>query len=99
MRYRLDTRAEEELAEAAFWYREKGFHLSDRFLDAVETALERIAERPRLYAEVYEEIRRAPVAGFPYSVFYIPRTGLIQVLAVIHDSRDPKAWQERAETP
>jgi hypothetical protein len=42
------------------------------------------------------EVRRLPVAGFPYHLIYLPRDDAIHVLAVAHDHRRPGYWTRRA---
>jgi len=51
---------------------------------------------PRLHREVFGDIRRAVVRGFPYCVYYREEPALIRVISVFHTSRDPKIWQSRA---
>lgn len=50
---------------------------------------------PESSAPVFEDIRRAVVQRFPYSVFYRIEAAQIVVIAVFHTKRDPKNWQER----
>ena len=54
-----------------------------------------LAERPELYQTVESTARRAPVRKFPFSVFYRILPEWIEVVAVVHQSRDPRTWQRR----
>ena len=44
---------------------------------------------------VHAEARAAPLRRFPYLVFYLAETSEVLVLAVLHASRHPQAWQAR----
>jgi len=44
------------------------------------------------HAGAVEDLR----VHFPYGVFYRPKKGRIEVLAVFHHRRDPNVWQRRA---
>lgn len=88
--------AETDIAEAAGWYdRERGADFAARFLAALDTTFGQIEQQPFLFAPVESETRRAPVAGFPYGVFYVVGFDAISVIAILHASRDPTAWQRR----
>ncbi|MFP4551110.1 MAG: type II toxin-antitoxin system RelE/ParE family toxin [Spirochaetales bacterium] len=88
--------AESDIREAAQWFtRERGRHVAIDFLDAVEATFDRIREQSRMFAVVEHDIRRAPVARFPYGVFYVDGSDSVSVLAVMHLARDPATWERR----
>jgi len=89
-------KAEQDLAEASAWYEEQQPGLGGRFLTQVSAALERVADNPEMYALVEEDIRACGLHRFPYLLYYRVLGERIEVLAVLHGSRDPSAWQERA---
>jgi plasmid stabilization system protein ParE len=41
----------------------------------------------------YDNVRAG--LGFPYIVYYRILTGRIEVIAVLHGSRDPQTWKDR----
>jgi plasmid stabilization system protein ParE len=91
----LSPMADREFVEAAAWYeREAG--LGGAFIGQVQDALERIGRMPEMYATIHRDIRRARVHRFPYSVLFRVLPDRIEVIAVFHDKRNPKAWQSRA---
>ena len=49
-----------------------------------------------LYATVWKDIRFYRVKQFPFLVYYRVRAGAVEVLAVLHGSREPLIWQSRA---
>jgi plasmid stabilization system protein ParE len=87
--------AQAEFDEAFDWYSEQLAGLGLDFLDCVADVLERIGSMPESYQIVFEDVRRAVVRKFPYSVLYRIETDRIVVLAVFHSKRDPKSWQSR----
>jgi toxin ParE1/3/4 len=92
----LTSEAEADLDEAAHWYEQHSAGLGVDFVRRVRAVLDLIAANPAMYAEVYLDLRRAPVKRFPYGVFFRPRQDTIDVVAVFHNRRDPSIWQARA---
>ena len=90
------------MAEAARWYETHRAGLGTEFLDAVDRAVTRIPEAPRMGSMVTgirdEAIRRRPVRRFPYHVVYIELSDRLQILAIAHDRRRPGYWIGRLRT-
>ena len=100
MKVRVLVEAQVEAVEAAFWYDKKQSGLGHDFLSEVEIALIRIGEAPQSFSrwEHYEgpqEIRRAAMKRFPYSVIFIPENEESVVVAVAHSRRKPLYWLSR----
>lgn len=98
---RFSTEAASELLAAAIWYDEQQPGLGQTFIDAVETALRLLAEWPVSGVPVPGvasglDIRRIPVARFPYHLPYVAIEDHVRVLAVAHDRRRPGYWARRA---
>jgi toxin ParE1/3/4 len=55
----------------------------------------RISENPLIYPDVHRGVRRALVRRFPYAVFYRLRGEGVQVIAVLHQARNPPSWKRR----
>jgi plasmid stabilization system protein ParE len=96
---RISADAAAEMAEAARWYDAHQPGLGVEFLDALDDAVVRIAEMPRMGSPVRdvadEAIRRRVVRRFPYHVIYIELPDRLQILAVAHDRRRPGYWAGR----
>ena len=90
------------MAEAARWYETHRAGLGMEFLDAVDTAVARVAQGPRVGSPVPgisdQTIRRRPVRRFPYHVVCVELPDRLQVLAVAHDRRRPAYWAGRLPT-
>jgi len=96
---RIAEEAEAETAEAALWYEAHRTGLGIEFLEAVNDAVIRVAELPRMGSPVSgvadQAIRRRAVSRFPYHVIYLELPDRLQILAVAHDRRRPGYWVGR----
>jgi plasmid stabilization system protein ParE len=70
--------------------------LGGRFVARVREVLERIEALPELYGPVWQDVRAARLKKFRYVVYYVAFPDRVEVLAVMHGSRDATAWQSRA---
>ena len=91
-RLKFSSRALREIGEAQEWYELQSPGLGEEFIAAMELQLKRLEQAPLLYAEVIPNVRRALLPRFPYGLFYAVRSNLINVLAVLHDARNPRQW-------
>jgi plasmid stabilization system protein ParE len=87
--------AEAEAIEAATWYEQKHRALAARFAQEFRSTLAKVVNNPLQYRIVEDEIRRAPVAGFPYGILYVASDDEIVILSCFHGRRDPARWRER----
>ena len=92
--FRLE--AVEEVDAAYAWYEEQRAGLGEEFLGAFLEQLERIQENPEGCAVLYRKIRACPMRRFPYVVYYRLLPDRINVIAVQHGHRNPRAWRRRA---
>jgi toxin ParE1/3/4 len=69
--------------------------LGDRFASRVQEVLERIEFMPELYGVVWQDVRAARLRRFRHVVYYVVFATRVEVLAVMHGSRDAAAWQSR----
>jgi len=90
---RLRPRAEADLADAFAWYEERLPGLGTLFVRSVDACLTRVQRYPEASPEVHQRVRRAPLRRFPYGVFYVIRQDRIDVLAVYHARRRPRAFE------
>ncbi|MEQ1887428.1 MAG: type II toxin-antitoxin system RelE/ParE family toxin [Bryobacteraceae bacterium] len=93
--FRFAPEVQGDLREAFQWYEQARPGLGERFLLAVEDALDFLAAKPQIYARVFEDCRRAFVRGFPYSIYYEQVGDHIFVYGILHSARDAKNWQKR----
>jgi plasmid stabilization system protein ParE len=69
--------------------------LGRRFTARLRELLERIEAMPELYGLVWQDVRAARMRQFRYVVYYVVFANRVEVLAVVHGSRDASAWQSR----
>ena len=82
--------------DAAFnWYEAQRTGLGVAFAGRVQEVLDRISSMPQLYPRVAEDVRRANLRQFPYSIIYQIEADQVVVVAIVHGSRDPDLWRER----
>ncbi len=84
-----------ELQAAYEWYDRLRPDLADAFAASADRAFDAITANPLGFGAAYLDIRAAPLAGFPYVVYYRVLRNRVRDLAVHHTSRDPAAWQSR----
>jgi plasmid stabilization system protein ParE len=95
MRVRLTSAAETELVDALDWYEAHASRETGRFLAEFEVLKRRLAENPRQFAAVEGRARRAGFGRYPYGLFFVIGADEVEVFACLHNSRDPRRWQER----
>jgi len=69
--------------------------LGDRFVARVREVLERIESMPEMYGLVWQDVRAARLRKFRHVVYYVVFADRVEVLAVMHGSRDASSWQSR----
>lgn len=92
----LRGEAQTDFDEAFDWYEARHAGLGADFAAQVQQTFDRISANPLLHGAVFQDVRKAPVQRFPYSIFYRVEAARILILAVFHGKRDPSIWQARA---
>ena len=87
--------AADEFVAAVEWYQKQRPGLGAEFTAACRSALTLIQDRPLSFRLIYGELRRVLLRRFPYAIFYRYRESELLVVAVMHERRDPRIWQER----
>ncbi len=83
--------------ESLKWYNKQQEHLEERFYAAIVGTVDLIAENPFLFVERKQSVRVAIVQKFSFLIFYkveVPNQRVV-VLAILHQSRNPKIWLRR----
>ncbi len=85
----------DDVRTAYAWYEGERPGLGDEFLEAVQSALDRILGFPLASPVVHRDARRSLVERFPYCVYYrVAGDGLV-VVALLHAARDPDVPESR----
>lgn len=91
-----------ELHDAAAWYQLRSEGLGLVLLSVIDTAVDGIVRRPRTGSlvegvDVNLEVRRTPIARFPYFIAYLVTDDVLVVLAIAHERRRPNYWVDRTD--
>lgn len=89
----VEPLAQRDIFEADTYYAQ--FGKADAFLASIDQAFERIVDRPLMFPVVYEDVRRALLRRFAFSVFFVVEEHRVVVLAVHHQRRDPATRPQR----
>ena len=96
MNYWLHPEAQEDLREAAEFYREKaGTALAQSFLQEFEHSVRVLLGHPGLSVIWRFGKRRFVMTRFRYALIYTVVGDQIRILAVAHHSRRPGYWRGR----
>lgn len=88
--------ARQELLEATRWYLAYGGEpVAEQFESAVQRGLRLLEFMPRLGRPGFPGVRTWPLKHFPYTLVYRVKGGVITVMAVAHQSREPGYWRGR----
>lgn len=87
--------AAHEIRESKLWYEMQSSGLGTRFLDHLSEAIALIQTTPLIFPKQLKSIRACRVRRFPHIVYYRVLSDRIEILAVIHGSRENQHWQNR----
>ena len=92
----LRPEASRDVEEARDHLETQRVGLGQAFLDRLRETLVRISAMPEMYGVVWRNVRAVRLRRFTYVVYYRVYVDRVEVLAVIHGSRDISVWQGRA---
>lgn len=88
-------RADDDIESAVSYYlTEAGIEVATGFLRRLEATLVKIAQQPAAGSPRYghelqiSDLRQWPIKQFPYFIFYAERERHIEIVRVLHSSRD-----------
>lgn len=90
LRITILPQAELDVSDAAAWYEEQRTGLGDSFLDEIDSILHRIINDPLQFPRIKNQIRRALMRRFPYSVYFGLSGETVELTAVLHQHRTPQ---------
>jgi len=95
MSFYFDPHAIRELQQATDNYSSISHTLGEAFACEMDRVIKRILSLPRAWTIITASIRRCRARGFPYAVIYRIKDEQIEILAVMHISREPNYWISR----
>jgi plasmid stabilization system protein ParE len=93
---KLTEQAKSDILHQAQYYEKQQHNLGKEFLEKVESTLLRIEENPKQFPKIYRKVRKAIVNKFPHKVLFVVEKIDAIVIAVFHQSQNPKLLKERA---
>jgi plasmid stabilization system protein ParE len=84
-----------EIIEAFDWYESRAAGLGVAFQAELGRQVERISENALQFPVMVQDVRRARLSRFPYSLFFRTIDERAFVLACFHASRNPREWEGR----
>jgi plasmid stabilization system protein ParE len=92
----VTPQAEKDLDDAYLWYEDQNRGLGKEFIRCVDAKIASVLRNPLHYQIVFgRTIRRALVARFPFSVYFINEDDSITIFAILHQRRTPESWESR----
>lgn len=95
MIYEFHPEALYEFQESAIFYSSQQPGLGDRFIAAVQSAVDHIVSSPEAWRVIDGDVRRFLTKVFPYAVLYTIEGDYILIVAVMHCHREPGYWHHR----
>ena len=91
MKYELEIKEEAvfDIKEAYLYYEEQRIGLGNRFLDILETYLERVQKYPEHYQIKRKPYREALIKDFPYLIIFEIEENKVIVYAIFNTWRNP----------
>lgn len=91
MKYELEIKEEAvlDIKEAYQYYEEQRIGLGNRFLDNLETYLERVQKYPEHYQIKRKPYREALIKDFPYLIIFEIEENKVIVYAIFNTWRNP----------
>jgi plasmid stabilization system protein ParE len=90
MNYHFNPHARQELKNATVYYNSLDPELGDAFAREIERVISLILSLPEAWPLVTASTRRCLVNRFPYGIVYRVRGTHIEIVALMHLSREPK---------
>jgi plasmid stabilization system protein ParE len=87
--------AELDVSDATAWHEKRRTGLGDEFLDELDSVLRRVSKSPFQFPKVKNNIRRALLRRFPYAVYFGVTRESVEIIALLHQHRDPRTWEKR----
>ena len=91
----IQPQAAQEAGEAAGWYEEQLPGLGIEFLLELDAALDRVVNHLDIYPPIYRDARRVLLRRFPYAAYFVAEPDAIQVIAILHQRRNPDLLKSR----
>jgi toxin ParE1/3/4 len=93
--YRFLSAAEEEMSEAAVFYEAASVGLGRDFLEDLQQTIDTLRAYPEIGVRVDDNLRRALLRQFPFSLIYSVEPDAILIVSLAHHRQRPGYWRSR----
>ena len=93
--YRLHALAKKELIDAVDWYENERKGRGAKFFVAYLKTINIVLTNPYAFSIDFDEVRKAYIPKFPYTIFYEVVGQEIFIYSVFHQKREPDVWKDR----
>ncbi len=91
----LSPSAQSDASDALLWYDGIRPVLARSFRIELRRVLARVTDSPLIFPVTGLQLRRALLRQFPYAIYFRVTGHVIQVLAILHNNRDPAEIERR----
>ena len=92
----LTEKAEKDLDDAYNWYEDQEPGLGKEFIRCIDDKIAKINRHPYHHEVIQKDnVRRALVNKFPFSIYFDTEENLITIIAILHQRRSPEYWESR----
>jgi plasmid stabilization system protein ParE len=88
--------ARQDFVESFDWYADRSVVAAERFANAVDAAMQRIAQDATTLTYVDRIHQECRVKRFPFRIIFRQLENQILVVAIAHAKRRPDYWRSRA---
>ncbi len=94
----ISPSATDDVKKASKWYNKQKLGLGKKFVTSIRSTMVYIKENPYIAKIRFDDVHVVVVKQFPFSIHYKIKEELKTILihAVLHDSRNPDLWSDRA---
>lgn len=89
--------AELDIIDAVAWYEDQRNGLGAEFLIEFDAVMQRMIDTPLQFPQIKADVRRALLRRFPYAAYFLVSDEKVDVVAVLHQHRDPRTWERRIQ--
>lgn len=97
IRFEFSKNAFADLSESIDWYENQKSNLGNELAAIFYSELQFILEFPKSSRKIVKDLRRKVMKQFPFNIyyFYYEENLLIEIIGVLHKSRNPKILKGR----
>ena len=92
---RIHPDAEHEFNRSVDFYSDESVRVAERFIQEVESSLDQVSLAPDRWSEFEDGTRIKFLKRFPFSIIYRSVEDEVQIIAIMHQSREPNYWKGR----